>query len=121
MRAEQPLTTTSSKENIMAANIQTFTQTVTTVHATKTTTTVSNVEAFTVKGATTDDIIAFIAGSNYHYTPANEEKLRNYDILGYMTDFNSYMGVRTTDIIVKVDGQVNGSIPRSLFAERYNQ
>jgi hypothetical protein len=97
------------KELLMAANIQTFTKTITTVHTT---------EVLAVAESTTDDIKAFLVGSGYRYSTASESVERN-DVVGYMSKPGAYLIVRSGDFIVRLDGQIREPVNADQLAERF--
>jgi hypothetical protein len=108
-KAEQTLSINSGRHT-MAANIQTFTKTITTV---------STVEALPVDEATTDEIRAFLLGSGYRYSTAEEQREYRADVVGFMIQVGAFVTVRTGDFIPKLDGQVRHPVTAAQLAERY--
>jgi hypothetical protein len=117
MRAEQPSSTTSSKENIMASPLITVKQTITVTH---------NVEALPVDAASADDITAFLSGTGYHYSTAGAKDYPWLGLVGMvvktgMARIGDDMDVRPGYFLVKVDGKVEEPCDPRTFTERYNK
>jgi hypothetical protein len=95
----------------MAANIQTFTKTITIVRT---------VEAVSVDDTTTADINEFLAGSGFHYyTQDDDGACYRIGVAGYMTRKGAKLTVRDGQFIVKVNGEVTEVLSADMLAQRY--
>jgi hypothetical protein len=105
MRAEQLLTTTSSKENIMAQAI-TLTQTRT-------------VEILDADGAASEDFREFLTDTGWVVTRKDDSALGNLHKEGKGPASSSRRLFNKDNYIVKVDGHVVGPVPKHMFATRF--
>jgi hypothetical protein len=105
MRAEQLLTTTSSKENIMAQAI-TLTQTRT-------------VEILDADGAASEDFREFLNDTGWVVSRSDDNALWNLHKEGEGLAGRSRRLFMDNSYIVKVDGHVVGPVTKRMFATRF--